>query len=379
MRKAAILPRPSPHRTTAALICWLAAATAPARATPQSIDPPATEPAVTNASAALPKLRAPWEQSRPLLAAAPGYAPPITSLGQHASPLPPPRPLPQAPTPQAVVTAPDADAADAEAALLQKAMLAEVSGATRPNHRTAADAATRAAAMLRLTSQTIATPQLVIVVDRNPDVEKLLLMMARPGSPTGWRAIATARISTGQSGRKDYFITPIGVFAHTDAILDFRALGTYNEHHVRGLGTAGMRVWDFGWQWAQKGWLNDGEAGDIRLQMHATDPDLLERRLGHPASEGCVRLSSTLNRFLDHHGVLDADYRQAAVTDVRYSALLPADATPSPFAGRLLIVIDTRLPAEFPPTAASRPANMPAPGPVNPTQAPGTDTDAPIQ
>ena len=258
-------------------------------------------------------------------------------------------------------------------------MLAEVAGATRPARHTAAEAAARAVELLRLTNEAIAIPQLVIVVDRNPAVQKLLLMMGRPGGPAGWQAIGTARISTGQTGRKEYFITPIGVFAHTDAILDFRALGTYNEHHVRGLGTAGMRVWDFGWQWAMKGWLANGEGGDIRLQMHATDPTLLERRLGHPASEGCVRLSSALNRFLDHHGVLDLDYRQAAIQDVRYSALLPADGTPSPFAGRLLIVIDTRLPEAFPPTAASRPAGMPEPGPVTPSQAPGTDSDAPLQ
>ena len=367
-------------KPAAALVGALLATLSPTGARPQPTE--------------LPRLRSPAEQSRPklggpvqggpVLAAGPGYAPPTyaapTVLGAPVAPLPPPRPLP----PQSVFTqAAPADAADAETATLRAAMAREVAHDTIPSRHAAIDTAARAVAMLRLAGQTIESPQLVIVVDRNPAVERLTLMMARPGGPSGWRAIGSAHVSTGQSGRKDYYITPIGAFAHTDAILDFRALGTYNEHHVRGLGVAGMRVWDFGWQWAVKGWHTDGEGGDIRLQMHATDPDLLERRLGHPASEGCVRLSSSMNRFLDHHGVLDADYQKAAVQDVRYSALLPAGATPSPFAGRLLVVIDTNLPAEFPPTAANRPADLPEPEPPSAATAtaPGTDAaaDAPVK
>ena len=193
-------------------------------------------------------------------------------------------------------------------------------------------------------------------MDRNPAVETLSLLLARPGGPQSWQLIGAAHVSTGQANRKDYYITPVGVFAHTDAILDFRALGTYNEHHVRGLGLAGMRVWDFGWQWALKGWHTDRAGGDIRLQMHATDPKLLEGRLGRPASEGCVRVSSTMNRFLDRYGVLDADYERVAATDGRYSALLAADRTPTKLAGRLLVVIDTRLPPDAPPTQSERPA-----------------------
>jgi hypothetical protein len=131
-----------------------------------------------------------------------------------------------------------------------------------------------------------------------------------------------------------------------------------------------MRVWDFGWQWALKGWHDDGEGGDIRIQMHATDPDILERRLGHPASEGCVRLSAALNRFLDKHGVLDADYEQAAFTDMRYNALLRSDRTPSILAGRLLVVIDTQQPKDAPPTVTSRPANWPDPDAAPPPDPP---------
>ena len=249
----------------------------------------------------------------------------------------------------------------AEAEALRGAMAANVRNLIPPSKAHAANTAWRAEAMLKLAGRAIDAPQLVIVVDRNPAVETLSLMLARPGPAEGWQLIGAAHVSTGQANRKDYYITPIGVFAHTDAILDFRALGTYNEHHVRGLGLAGMRVWDFGWQWALKGWHTDNAGGDIRLQMHATDPKLLEGRLGRPASEGCVRVSSTMNRFLDHYGILDADYERAAVTDVRYSALLAADRTPTRLAGRLLVVIDTRLPPDAPPTQASRPPDWPDP------------------
>jgi len=271
------------------------------------------------------------------------------------TPAPPPAPAPK------IDRWLDAAEAAAEAGRMQAAMAAEVSGVTLPGRVVAEDVAARAMAMLGAADRRIEGPQLVVVVDRNPDVERLYLMLASPGGPEAWRALGAARVSTGQAGRKDYYITPLGVFAHSGAILDFRAQGTYNEHHVRGLGLAGMRVWDFGWQWALKGWHTDGEGGDIRLQMHATDPALLERRLGRPASEGCVRVSSTMNRFLDLHGVLDKDYESAAAQDARYRALLAAGRMPTPLAGRLLVVIDSGLPIDAPPTAMSRPANWKAP------------------
>lgn len=211
----------------------------------------------------------------------------------------------------------------------------------------------RAQAQLAQSGEAVDSPQLVVIVDRNPAVERLAIVLARPDGP--WDVIGGGRVSTGQAGRKDYYFTPVGVFAHTDAILDFRAEGTYNENNIRGLGVAGMRVWDFGWQWAIKGWRPDGEGGDIRLQMHATDPDGLEQRLGRPASEGCVRVSSAMNRFLDHHGVLDRDVEHAAETDIAYRQMLGPAHTPTPLAGRLLIVVDSRLPPDTPPTRASRP------------------------
>jgi hypothetical protein len=153
--------------------------------------------------------------------------------------------------------------------------------------------------------------------------------------------IGGTRVSTGQAGRKGYFLTPLGAFPHTDAILDWRAEGTFNENGIRGLGLRGMRVWDFGWQEATKGWREDGERGQIRLLVHATDPDRLEQRIGRPASQGCIRVPAAMNRFLDRHGVLDADVERAAQDDPRYRDLLLPDREPTPIAGRLLVVVDS--------------------------------------
>jgi hypothetical protein len=288
--------------------------------------------------------------------------------------MPPARPITAAWQPHGGQT----DKLPPDAAALRAALAQDVVGVAHPSRRVEADIALRATTLLTATHHAIDAPQIVLVVDRNPAVQRLYVMLAMPGGPDAWRALGDVHVSTGQPGRKEYYITPIGVFLHTDAILDFRAQGTYNEHHVRGLGVAGMRVWDFGWQWAKKGWHTDGEGGDIRLQMHATDPKLLEYRLGRPASEGCIRVSSSMNKFLDHYGVLDADYELAAKLDARFRALLAPDRTPTPLAGRLLIVTDTSLPADTPPTQASRPADWPAPEtPATALQpdSPGTDTN----
>ena len=181
--------------------------------------------------------------------------------------------------------------------------------------------------------------QLLVVVDRNPIVQQLRVVLAQPAGP--WEIVGGSKVSTGQAGRRGYFITPVGVFVHRDAILDYRALGTFNENHIRGLGLKGTRVWDFGWQTAEKGWTGDDETSDIRLLIHGTDPDYLEQRLGRPASEGCIRIPATMNRFLDRHGILDADYEQAARDDVRFLAVLLPDRQPTSLAGDMLVVIDS--------------------------------------
>lgn len=190
------------------------------------------------------------------------------------------------------------------------------------------------------TNTPIDRPQLLMVVDRNPKVQRLCFVLAMPGNAE-WETLGGTPVSTGRAGRKFYYITPTGVFINTPDRLGYRALGTKNENGIRGIGAKGMRVWDMGWHNAVKGWLPTHETGDIRLEIHATDPDFLEQRLGHPASEGCIRIPATMNVFMDRNGLLDAQYEQAASYDGRFRALLPKDRTPTPLAGDALVVVDS--------------------------------------
>lgn len=181
-------------------------------------------------------------------------------------------------------------------------------------------------------------PQYVVVVDRNPHVQALLLM---------WRSVegdyelaGASPVSTGRPGTFDHFQTPLGVFEHTPMNMDYRAEGTYNRNGIRGYGEKGMRVFDFGWQQARKGW-GDHAVIQMRLQMHATDPDVLEQRVGTIQSEGCVRIPASLNRFLDHYGVLDAEYEEVA--HGRGYRVLQPDREPVADAGRYMVVVDSGL------------------------------------
>ena len=250
-------------------------------------------------------------------------------------------PLPTAPmlapvTPAAQAVAPQLSA---EAASLRRLLAASVPQNTSCNTANAESWIGPARAELAASPLTMERPQLLVVVDRNPRRQELCILLAVPN--TSWKVIGGSRVSTGQSGRRGYFITPTGAFVHGDGIVDYRAEGTFNDNHIRGLGVQGMRVWDFGWQQARKGWTQDGESAEIRLLLHATDPDTLEQRLGRPASKGCVRIPAAMNRFLDHYGVLDAAYNAAAPTDPRIAAVLPPGQQPTPLAGDILVVIDT--------------------------------------
>jgi lipoprotein-anchoring transpeptidase ErfK/SrfK len=227
---------------------------------------------------------------------------------------------------------------DGEASRLRAALMREVPGAIVDNPERERRWITQTRITVAAGAQAIDRPQLLVVIDRNPDVQQMRIVLARPDG--AWDSLGGAKVSTGQMGRRDYYLTPTGVFLHADAILDWRAEGTFNAQHIRGLGLKGMRVWDFGWQRATKGWGSE-EEGDIRLLLHATDPDYLERRLGRPASKGCVRIPAAMNRFLDRHGILDADYERAAKEDPRFEALLLPDRTPTPLAGNALVVVDS--------------------------------------
>ncbi len=249
--------------------------------------------------------------------------------------------MPAASPAEAALTAPPVDV-DGEAVRLHAELRREVPHLIVDPPPAARGWIERSRAAVADSDERIDRPQLLVVVDRNPRVEQMRILLARPDAD--WQDLGGTRVSTGQTGRFDYYLTPTGVFPHTDAILDWRAEGTFNENHVRGLGLKGMRVWDFGWQTAAKGWGTE-EQGQIRLLMHATDPANLEHRLGRPASKGCVRIPAAMNRFLDRHGVLDADYERAAQRDPGFAALLLADRIPTPLAGTMLVVIDSAAPA----------------------------------
>jgi hypothetical protein len=179
--------------------------------------------------------------------------------------------------------------------------------------------------------------QYVAVVDRNRFVQAVFIYwVASDAAPV---LIGASPVSTGRVGQFDHFETPIGVFEHTPKNPDFRAEGTKNKLGIRGYGSKDMRVFDFGWQLALRGW-GDGETSEMRLQMHATDPDLLEKRLGSVQSKGCIRIPATLDRWLDHFGVLDAEYESSTAPGPRLWVLSP-DREPVPEAGRYLIVVDT--------------------------------------
>jgi hypothetical protein len=183
----------------------------------------------------------------------------------------------------------------------------------------------------------LTTAQYVLLVDRSPTVQATLVYWG-DGEGT-LHFIGASPASTGRRGGYEHFLTPLGVFEHSLAHLDFRAEGTRNEFGIRGYGVKGMRVFDFGWVMGERTWGDRG-LSPMRLQVHATDPDVLEPRLGSAASSGCIRISAALNRFLDKYGVLDADY-DAALERGGQLWVLRKDRTPTPWSGRYLIVVES--------------------------------------
>jgi hypothetical protein len=191
----------------------------------------------------------------------------------------------------------------------------------------------------------------VVLVDRNANVQALFIYF-RAAPADNWQMIGASAVSTGRPGEYDHFITPLGVFEHTPANMDFRSEGTLNENHIRGYGKRDMRIFDLGWAQGERGW-GKGGISQMRFQMHATDPDRLEPLLGIRHSKGCVRIPASLNTFLDHYGILDAEY--AARVDAGKSLwVLKSDRQITPWAGRYIVVVDSQ--------RKSRPAWAPAPG-----------------
>ena len=180
-------------------------------------------------------------------------------------------------------------------------------------------------------------PQYVILVDRNDFVQAAMLFwMSQDGQ---FHFIGASPVSTGKPGQYEHFVTPTGIFEHTTDNPDFRSQGTRNKNGIRGFGEKGMRVYDFGWQPAIRGWGKGGD-GKLRLEMHATDPDRFVQKLGSPQSEGCVRIPATLNTFIDHHGVLDGDYDREISAGQTFW-VLPKTREATPWSGRFLVIVDT--------------------------------------
>lgn len=184
---------------------------------------------------------------------------------------------------------------------------------------------------------TLLRDQYVVMVDRSPLVQAVFIYWSPViGEPL---FIGSSPASTGRPGRFDYFETPLGVFEHSLDSLDFRAEGTKNEFGIKGYGDKGMRVYDFGWQLANKGWGNRSPS-IMRLQMHATDPVFLEGRLGSAQSKGCIRIPASLNRLIDLYGLLDADYEKSLLGGMSWWMLHP-NRQPTPWSGRYLIVVES--------------------------------------
>jgi hypothetical protein len=193
--------------------------------------------------------------------------------------------------------------------------------------------------------------EFVILVDRSANVQALFIYFrALPDEP--WLMIGASPVATGRPGEFDHFLTPLGVFEHTPQNMDFRAEGTMNQNNIRGYGRRDMRIYDLGWVDGERGWGKGGYS-QMRFQMHATDPDRLEPLLGIRHSKGCVRIPATLNAFIDHYGIIDAEY-QALVDSGKSLWVLHSDREITPWAGRFIVVIDSE--------RKTRPAWSPAPG-----------------
>ncbi|MEB0059426.1 MULTISPECIES: L,D-transpeptidase [unclassified Variovorax] len=203
------------------------------------------------------------------------------------------------------------------------------------------DELARYAALTRsaLTQQGIdlVTSQYVAVIDRSPLVQAIMIYWLPVGAPA--LLIGASPVSTGRVGQFDHFETPLGAFAHTPSNPDFRAEGTKNEKGFRGYGSKGLRIYDLGWQQALRGW-GKGGSSTMRLQMHATDVELAQPQLGSVQSKGCIRIPESLNRLLDHFGLLDADY-ETTQTQQRPLWILSTDRTPVQGAGRYVVVVDS--------------------------------------
>lgn len=181
--------------------------------------------------------------------------------------------------------------------------------------------------------------QYFIVVDSSFKKQNLLLAFWDANTQSFQLSSNMTKVSTGRTGSVHHYITPTGWVEQIPDNGTYRAQGTKNENGIRGYGVKGMRVWDFGWQNAYTGWLKKPELRQIRMQMHATDPQFLEQRLGNPASAGCIRLSAETNQFLDNHAIIDKKIEGSS-----QAWTLKKDRTPVANEGSFVLVINSDSP-----------------------------------
>jgi hypothetical protein len=251
------------------------------------------------------------------------------------------------------VAAPDAaGVVDPHRALLLRAVFAR--GVTRRLNVPAAvqqEYAERLEAALAQNQLGNLSGEYVVLVDRSANVQALFIYF-RPAPSDKWVMIGASPVATGRPGEFDHFITPLGVFEHSPDNMDYRAEGTMNQNGIRGYGKRDMRIFDLGWAQGERGW-GKGGMSQMRFQMHATDPDKLEPLLGIRHSKGCVRIPASLNVFLDHYGILDAEY-EALAESGKSLWVLHSDRQVTPWAGRYIVVVDSE--------RKTRPAWSPVPG-----------------
>ena len=203
---------------------------------------------------------------------------------------------------------------------------------------------TDALARLQTAGADLSVSQYFVYADRNPSTQLLILAFYdAPGQHV--ILLGTDFISSGKlRPREDSFITPVGVFEHLPDNWGYRAEGTKNSKGWRGLGAHGSRVWDFGYQQAPRQFRQGVYDSQMRLLMHATDPDQGEPRLGGPDSKGCVRVSAAANAFLDQHSILDRHYEYIAATEKDHDMwLLRPDRRPVSQPGSYLVVGDSSM------------------------------------
>lgn len=196
---------------------------------------------------------------------------------------------------------------------------------------------TRQYALLRIfQNPEITSSQYLIYADRNPREQNIYICFY-DADRKDIIFVGGTKISTGNGNRHgDFFETPAGFFDNDPKILGYRALGTKNKKGWMGLGVKKSRVWDFGWQKTVK----YGHSCEIRLLMHATDPNFGEPRLGSIDFKGCVRLSNKMAAFIDHFGFIDRKYEESQ--DRTRRALLAPGRRPVQNAGSFLLVGDSR-------------------------------------